>query len=75
MHILTADIDGPVLMVSIGLSIVIIAIIIIIIRSVFKIETQVKNQRATIYLLMKLWEKQGATEEETSDFKKIFRIK
>jgi hypothetical protein len=44
-------------------------------RWIFKIETQLNNQRATIWLLIKLLEKQGATPEEIQSLIKTFNIK
>ena len=57
--------------------IIIAAIIIqvLIIRWVFRIDTQVNNQRATTWFLIKLCEKQGITKEEIDKIRKDFKIK
>jgi hypothetical protein len=54
--------------------ILIIVIQIAIIRWIFKINRQVENQRAQIWLLMKLCEKNGVTEAELTGFKQSFHI-
>jgi hypothetical protein len=50
-------------------------IYLIIIRVVFRIERNTRNQEATIYLLMKSWEKQGADPKEVLQFKRMFKVK
>ena len=50
-------------------------IYIIVIRIVFRVDTTVRNQEATIFLLMKLWEKQGADPKEIEGFKKRYKNK
>jgi Tfp pilus assembly protein PilN len=52
-----------------------ILIQVIIIRWIFRIDRQIENQRAQIWLLMKLCEKNGVTDAELSNFKQSFKIK
>ncbi|MBS1915714.1 MAG: hypothetical protein JST87_05515 [Bacteroidetes bacterium] len=54
---------------------IIIIIQVIIIRWIFKIDTQIKHQRAQIFILLRIWEKQGGTKEEVDNFLKSFSIK
>ncbi len=58
-----------------GLALLAIYIQVLIIRWVFKIEQQLSNQRATVWLLMKLCEKQGVAPEEIMTIKASNNIK
>jgi len=48
---------------------------VLITRWVFSIDRQLKNQRAIIWLLMKIGMNQGLTDQDISDAKKFFDIK
>lgn len=50
-------------------------IYLIIIRIIFRIERNTRNQEATIFLLQKLWEKQGAGGVEVGQFMKKYKVK
>ena len=50
-------------------------ILAVICRATFRIDAQVRNQEATIFLLMKLWEKKGADPKEIEGFKKRYKNK
>lgn len=46
----------------------------LLVRMIFKIDTQVRNQEATIFLLIKLWEKQGADPQQVQLFQKKYKV-
>lgn len=46
-----------------------------IVRMVFRIDTQVRNQEALIQLLMKQWLNENPEPQEVDDFKSRFKIK
>lgn len=50
-------------------------IYLIVIRIIFRIERNTRNQEATIFLLQKLWEKQGAGAVEVGEFRKRYKVK
>lgn len=50
-------------------------IYLVVIRVIFRIERNTRNQEATIFLLTKLWEKDGAGAVELNEFKKKFKVK
>ena len=71
----TSNVSGGYFIGILILTVLIIIIQVLIIRWVFRIDDQVNNQRAMIWLLMKQWEKSGATSEEVEKFKKTFSLK
>jgi hypothetical protein len=46
-----------------------------IVQLVFHVQDRVRHERAQIFLLMQLWKKEGATDEEIKKFLKDFKIK
>ncbi len=62
-------------MVILIFAIIIILIQVVIIRWIFRIDEQINNQKATIWLLIKLCEKQGVSEEQLRNIMKVFKIK
>jgi hypothetical protein len=61
--------------VSIFVVVLAVIVLVLIIRSVFRIDTQVDNQHAMIYLLVKLCEKSNVTDEEIQKITKYFNVK
>lgn len=57
------------------LSAIVFIIYLVVIRIIFRIERNTRNQEATIFLLQKLWEKQGAGGVEVGQFMKKYKVK
>lgn len=70
-----ADNSGASTIAIVFLVIVGIIIQVLLIRWVFRIDTQVNNQRAMLYILMKMAEKQGVTHEDIENWKQSFKVK
>lgn len=75
MQLLQMSSDPGTLMVYLCIAIVVLFIYVIIIRWIFRIDRQIENQRAMIWLLMQLCEKNGLTQEQLENFKRSFKIK
>jgi len=78
MHILQAMSDSAIA----GLRIIYLVMVfllflvyVLILRWIFWIEKRERNQRAQIFLLMQLWKKQGASDEEIQLFRQSFKVK
>lgn len=56
-------------------AIIILLIQMVILRWIFKINEQMNNQRAAVWFLMKIAEKQGVSAEEISQIMSAFQIK
>lgn len=50
-------------------------IIAVFVRIIFRIDTQIRNQEATIFLLIKLWEQQGADPQQVQLFQKKYKVR
>lgn len=58
-----------------GLALISFAIQFFLLRWIFRVDEKVSNQKATIWLLMKIAEKQGVTPEDIQAIKTSFNIK
>jgi hypothetical protein len=54
---------------------IVFVIYLIVIRIIFRIERNTRNQEATIFLLIKLWEKEGADPQQVQLFQKKYKVK
>jgi hypothetical protein len=76
MYLLQAEnLAGVSIIVILIFGLVAILIQVLIIRWIFKIDTQLNNQKAMIFLLIKLCEKQGVTADEIDKIARVFGVK
>ena len=75
MYLLQLHYTGTDLIGIIVVIVLVLSIQVVILRLTFRVDTRVKYQRETIWLLMKLCEKQGLSKEELDNFKKNFNLK
>jgi high-affinity Fe2+/Pb2+ permease len=75
MYLLQIENSSDLLIPAIILIIISILISALVLRWIFSIDTQIKNQQATVWLLFKLSEKNGVDKADLEKIMKAFKIK